>query len=84
MRFTEAERQVKRMGDQVQRERAKCEADKKDLEAQLFDPQITGQQQLARLADLEQKLAAAEQKLADQQMQHNERMKIMQSQTATQ
>lgn len=84
MRFTEAERQVKRMGDQVQRERAKCEADKKDLEAQLFDPQITGQQQLARLADLEQKLAAAEQKLADQQMQHSERMKIMQSQTETQ
>lgn len=84
MRFTEAERQMKRMGDQVQRERAKCEADKKDLEAQLFDPQITNQQQLARLADLEQKLAAAEQKLADQQMRHGEREKILQSQSAMQ
>jgi hypothetical protein len=57
MRFNEAERQIKRLGQELQQERAKCEAEKKDLEASLFDPQITGQEQLAKLAALEQELA---------------------------
>ncbi|MGB4057503.1 MAG: hypothetical protein WBK77_05420 [Alphaproteobacteria bacterium] len=84
MRYNEAERQLKRLGDQVQRERAACNAEKKDIEAQLFDPKITDQQQLARLAELERKLADAEQKLQDQQMQFQERARILQSQKATQ
>lgn len=84
MRFNESERQVKALGQQIQRERAQCAADKKDIEAQLFDPQITDQQQLARLADLEQKLADAQQQLADQKMRYEERIKMMQSQSATQ
>jgi hypothetical protein len=84
LKFSESERQVKRLGDQIQRERAKCDADKKDLEAQLFDPQITSRQQLARLTDLEQKLAAAEQKLEDQRVRYEDRLRVTQSQSATQ
>lgn len=64
MKFNEAERQIKRLGEQVARERALCSGEKQDLESQLFDPRITDQRQLARLAELEQKLAEAERQLA--------------------
>jgi hypothetical protein len=84
MRFNEAERQIKKLGEQIQRERALCQDDKKGLEAQLFDPQITEQQQLARLADLEQQLASAEQKLEEQRVRYEDRIRILQSQSATQ
>jgi hypothetical protein len=66
MRFNEAERQVKSLGLQLQKERAQCSMEKRDLEAMLFDPQVTSQQQLARLADLEEQLRQTEQKLVDQ------------------
>jgi hypothetical protein len=84
LRYNEAERQIKRLGEQIRRERALCQGDKKDLEAQLFDPQITEQQQLARLADLEQKLAQAEQQIEDQRMRYEDRIRILQGQSATQ
>ena len=63
-RFNEAERQIRSLGEQIQKERAQCTMEKKDLEAQLFDPQITSEQQLAKLAQMEQELAAAKAKLA--------------------
>ena len=84
MRYNEAERQIKRLGEQIQRERMLCQGEKKDIEAQLFDPQITSQQQMARLAELEQKLAAAQQQLEDQRQRYEERIRILQSQSATQ
>jgi hypothetical protein len=63
MRYNEAELQLKKLGQQLQIERAQCGTEKKELETQLFDPQITNQQQLARLADLERQLAEANEKL---------------------
>ena len=63
MRYDEAERQLKSIGQQLQRERTQCQLEKQELEAMLFDPQITGQEQLARLATLERKLMEAEAKL---------------------
>ena len=83
MRFNEAERQIKRLGQQLEGERAKCEMERKDLETQLFDPQITGQQQLARLAELEQQIADQQQKLEDQRRHYEERIKILEEQAGS-
>jgi len=59
MRYNEAERQMKKMGQQLQKERAQWAMEKKELEMMLFDPEVTSQEQLARLSKLEQELAAA-------------------------
>jgi hypothetical protein len=79
MRFNESERQVKKLGQELQMERAKCEGEKKDLEASLFDPKITDQQQLARLADLEQQLAKAKDEIELQRMRYEEQIKVLQT-----
>lgn len=54
MRFNEAERQIDRLGRQLQRQKAHCAAEKQDLEAMLFDPKLTEQSQLAELSRLEE------------------------------
>jgi hypothetical protein len=59
MRFNEAERQITNLGQQIQKERAQCSFEKKELEMMLFDPNVTEQAQLAKLASLEQQLEAA-------------------------
>ncbi len=83
MRYNEAERQIKKLGEQIQIERAQCNVDKKDIEGQLFDPQITDQKQMARLADLEQQLIQAQQQLDDQRMRYEARLKAMQGGSGT-
>jgi hypothetical protein len=80
MRFNEAERQIKRLGQELQQERAKCEAEKKDLEASLFDPQITGQEQLAKLAKLEQELTQVKQDMDAQRLRYEEQIRILSAQ----
>ncbi len=82
MRYNEAERQIKRLGQQLQMERAKCAADQKDLESMLFDPQVTGEQQLARLADLEKQLMKAKAELQSERMIFEERIRVLESQGA--
>lgn len=57
-RFNEAERQMKKLGQQLQKERAQWTMEKKELETMLFDPEVTSQEQLARLSKLEQELEA--------------------------
>lgn len=64
MRYNEAERQIKRLGQQLQKERAQNALEKKELEMMLFDPELTDQAQLARLSQLEQELEAARAALA--------------------
>ena len=59
MRYNEAERQLKSMGQQLQKERAQHAMEKKELETMLFDPAVTSQEQLARLSKLEKELEAA-------------------------
>ena len=59
MRYNEAERQIKRLGQQLQKERAQAAMEKKELEMMLFDPELTDQAQLARLSQLEKELEAA-------------------------
>lgn len=83
MRFNESERQVKRLGQELQMERAKCTAEKKDLEASLFDPRITDQAQLARLADLEQQLAKAKDEIELQRMRYEEQIRLLRGASTT-
>lgn len=54
MRFNEAERQIDRLGRQLQRQKAQCSSEKRDLEAMLFDPKLTEESQLAALSRLEE------------------------------
>ena len=63
MRYNEAERQMKKLGQQLQKERAQWAMEKKELETMLFDPEVTSQEQLARLSKLEQELAATKAEL---------------------
>ncbi len=75
MRFNEAERQIKRMGQQLQQERAKHDAEKRELEAMLFDPQVTDAAQLARLASLEEQLLEARKELEEQRARYEEQIR---------
>ncbi len=59
MRYNEAERQIAKLGQQVQKERAQCAVEKKELEMMLFDPQVTEEAQLGHLARMEDELDAA-------------------------
>jgi hypothetical protein len=79
MQYNEAERQIKRLGQQLQQERAKCSLEKRDLEAMLFDPQVTEQAQMARLTSLEGQLAKAQRELEAQRIRYEERIRLMES-----
>jgi hypothetical protein len=77
MRYNEAERQIQRLGQQLQRERAECTTEKQGLEGLLFDPEVTSQQQLAKLSELESKLEQAESELDAQRRRYEEQIKIL-------
>lgn len=55
-RFNEAEREIRRLGSQLEQERAKCVADVKKIEYMMFDPAIATQEQTARLLELEEQV----------------------------
>ena len=84
MAYDESERELKRLGQQLQQERAQCAVQKQDLEAQLFDPQLTSQKQLAHLADMEQKLADAQHQIDVQRVRYEAQIKLLESRTAPQ
>lgn len=79
MMFNESERQVQMLGQKLQRQDQKCRAEKKELEAMLFDPMVTNEQQLSRLATLENELADAQQELELQRMRYDERIRLLES-----
>ncbi len=58
-RFNEAERELQKMGGQVEAQRAQCTAEKRELEFMLFDPEIASEAQTAKLMSLEKELVAA-------------------------
>ncbi len=80
MRYNEAERQIKRLGRELAKERARAAAEKEELQAMLFDPQVTSQQQIAKLAELEEQLSEAQIKLAEQKLRFEERIRTLESQ----
>ncbi len=77
MRYNEAERQIRRMGRQLQTQRAQCELEKSDLENMLFDPKLTSQKQLAKLSSLETELEQVKSDMYRQQRQYEEKIKLL-------
>jgi len=83
MKFNEAERQIMRLGRQLQTQRAVCENEKSDLENMLFDPKLTDQNQLAKLSSLEKELDDSKSELYRQKRQYEERIKLLEQQLKT-
>ena len=61
--YQESERQAQRLAQQLQRERAAHRQEKAKLEQMLFNPKLTEEAQLARLAELERALEEARDEL---------------------
>ena len=80
MMHNEAERQVKRLGLQLQKERARHEQEKAELETMLFDPAVTSQEQMAKLSSLELELTEKETTLLEQRRLYEERIRILEGQ----
>ncbi|MBK6896329.1 MAG: hypothetical protein IPH06_07040 [Alphaproteobacteria bacterium] len=83
MRYNEAERQIKRLGRQLQAARQQCTTEKQELETMLFDPQVTEQSQLAKLSAMEQELASAQSELQGIQRKYEERIRLLEAQLET-
>ena len=62
-RYNEAEREIKRLGMLLEQQRSAHRQEKIELEGLLFDPAVTDKEQRRRLAELELKLARAEEQL---------------------
>ncbi len=67
MRYNEAEREIRRLGLQLEQERTSCNREKAQIEQMLFDPAVADQKQIERLTRLENELSAAQAKVADTQ-----------------
>ncbi len=80
MRYNEAERQIMRLGRQLQTQRAQCQSEKQGLESMLFDPKLTNEQQIAKLSSLEAELDQTKAELYRKQRQYEERIKILEEQ----
>lgn len=63
-RYTEAQREIERLGHQIENDRAKYEKDKKEIEYTLFDPRIASQEQIAKLTEAENNLKKSKDALA--------------------
>lgn len=66
-RYNEAEREIRRLGLQLEQERTSCNREKAQIEQMLFDPAVADQKQIQRLSQLESDLKAAQAKVADTQ-----------------
>lgn len=66
-RYNEAEREIRRLGLQLEQERTSCNREKAQIEQMLFDPAVADQRQIERLSQLEADLKAAQAKVADTQ-----------------
>lgn len=63
-RFNEAEREVRRLGSQLEQARSQCSAEKKEIEYMLFDPEIATEQQISKLMTLETEVNTTKAELA--------------------
>ena len=80
MRYNEAERQIMRLGRQLQTFKQQCDYEKQELKAMLFDPQVTEQQQIAKLTSLEAELSRTKSELESTRRRYEERIRILQDQ----
>ncbi|PZQ48095.1 MAG: hypothetical protein DI551_02145 [Micavibrio aeruginosavorus] len=66
-RFNEAEREIRRLGMQLEQERTSCNREKAEIEQMLFDPAVADKQQIEKLSSLQDQLDEANSKLGNQQ-----------------
>lgn len=78
-RFNEAEREIRRLGGQLQQERAKCAADVKKVEYMMFDPSIATKEQTARLMELEERIMSFDANAAVQSAAYQSRIKTLEN-----
>jgi chromosome segregation ATPase len=64
-RYNEAEREIRRLGMQLEQERMSCNREKAEIEQMLFDPAVAEQKQIEKLSQLQKDLTAAQAKIAD-------------------
>lgn len=80
-RFNEAEREIERLGRQLEDEKTKCATDKKKLEYMLFDPTVAKKEQISKLVDLEGKVKTAQATLDDQKSSYEQKLASLQKQS---
>ena len=59
-RYQESQREIRRLGSLVQKEQLLRKQEKEEMEAKLFDPAITDEQQRAKLDELQRRIAELE------------------------
>ncbi len=64
-RYNEAEREIRRLGLQLEQQRSSCNHEKAQIEEMLFDPAVADQKQIEKLSQLEDELFKAQQQLAN-------------------
>lgn len=74
-RYNEAEREIRRLGSQLEQARTQCSVEKKEIEYMLFDPEIATQQQISKLMTLESEVNAARDALAKKDGEVDARIK---------
>ncbi len=73
-RYNEAEREIRRLGSQLEQARTQCTAEKKEIEYLLFDPEIATQEQISKLMALETEVNLAKDELAKKDSEVNSRI----------
>lgn len=68
-RYQESQREIRRLGARIEEEQLKCEAEKKQVESMLFDPEITQTSQISKLNSLKDQLQEKETKISELQKQ---------------
>jgi len=71
-RFNEAEREIRRLGRQLEEQRTQCAMQKKELEYMLFDPEVAEQEQISRLLKLETENSAYQDQLSMVELEKSE------------
>lgn len=82
-RFNEAEREIRRLGDILEDERAKCAREKREIEYMLFDPEIAKKEQTARLVELEKELDKAKDDLKRTKDTYKDRIEYLEQELAS-
>lgn len=68
-RYQESQREIRRLGARIEEEQLKCVNEKKQVEAMLFDPEITQTAQISKLNGLKDQLQEKESTISELQKQ---------------
>jgi hypothetical protein len=78
-RFNEAERETRRLGSLLEKERESCKAEKREIEYMLFDPEIAEEEQIHKLIELENSLKTTKMELQAQKDTYEDQIAYLRS-----